>query len=422
MGRVLNPLVATALLVCATATLAAEPSRYKVEFGADVSYVDASGHPSWARGSAGKLRYDGEHDGLLVSRAFVNYSLRVADTLDAHLVSELYADDIGSTADLTEAYLEWRPLTLSANRYRLKLGAFYPRVSLENSEPGWSSPYTIIPSAINTWIGEEFRTFGAEVSVSRRPQALGGAHTFSFQAAAFYNNDPAGTLLSWKGWSLHDRQSRFGDELPLPPVPQIQPGMPFSWQAPYLAPFREIDNRVGYYVNGEWTVNRQFLLRVMHYDNRADPESYEDGQFGWTTEFDHIGMQVTLPGDVGLIAQWMQGSTVWGRYSNGVRAVDADFYSGFLLLTKSLNRHRLTLRFDRFDVSENDDFPLDENSEYGHAWTLGYQYKATDYATLATEWLQIESKRDAWQYFGLAARQIETQLQISLRLRFASGS
>ena len=415
-------IVATLVLVPPAALLAAEPSRYSIDLGADLSYVDASGYPSWAEGSAGKLRYDSDSDGFVLSRAYADYKLRVADTLDAHVVAELYTDGIGSTIDFTEAYFEWRPLTVTANRYRVKVGAFYPHVSLENTGLAWTSPYTISASAINSWIGEEFRNFGVEFSVSRRPQFLGGSHVFSLQASVFQNNDPAGTYLSWKGWSVHDRQTRFGDELPLPPVPQIQPGMTFSLQDPYLDPFREIDNRVGYYVSGDWKIGNRFLLRLMHYDNRADPEAYEDGQFGWTTDFNHVGVQATLPGDTGLIAQWMNGSTVWGRFFNGVRAVDADFYSYFLLLTKALDRHRFTVRYDVFDVSENDDFPLDENSEYGNAWTLAYQYEASKYATLALEWLQIETYREAFEYFGFPDDVTERQVQLAVRLRFGSGS
>jgi hypothetical protein len=303
----------------------------------------------------------------------------------------------------------------------VKAGAFYPHISLENTGPAWTSPYTISASAINSWIGEEFRTFGVEFSVSRRPQFFGGSQQFSFQAAAFQNNDPAGTFLSGKGWSVHDRQTRFGDELPLPPVPQIQPGMWFDLQDPFLAPFREIDDRIGYYINGDWKVDNRFLLRLTHYDNRADPEAYEDGQFGWTTDFNHVGLQTTLPGDAGLIAQWMVGSTVWGRYFGDYRAVDADFYSYFLLLTKTLDRHRLSLRYDRFDVSENDDVPLDENSEYGSAWTFAYQYEASKFATIALEWLEIETYREAFEYFGLEEEVTERQLQLAVRLRFSGG-
>lgn len=411
----------TVCLLCAWVFAgAAEPSRYDYEAGVDISYVDASGYRSWTQGSAGKLRYDGETDGLVLSRAFAAYKLRLADTLNASVAAEVYDDGVGSGGGFTQAFLEWRPLSMTPNRYRLKVGAFYPRVSIENTGSDWSSPYTITPSAINTWIGEEFRVVGAEASITRRLPSLGSAHTVALHAAVFYQNDPAGTLLSWKGWSLHDRQSRLGDPLPLPPVPQIQPGMWFDQQDPFVAPFREIDNRAGYYVNGEWTVDNRFLLRVMHYDNRADPQAYENGQFGWRTDFNHIGIQTSLPGGIGLIAQHMLGATVWGRENNGIHAVDAEYESSFLLLTRAMGQHRVSLRYDRFNVSENDQTPLDNNSEHGRAWTVAYQVQLAEHASLATEWLQIQSRRDAWEYYGLEPFNTERQLQLSLRLRFGN--
>lgn len=400
-------------IVCAQ-----EPSRTDSSIGADIALIHASGYPSFLEYSAGKLRFDQDSDGLTPSRAWFDYNYRLLETVTASVVGEAYDDDIGSTIDLTEAYLEWRPLSATPTRYRVKLGAFYPRISLENVERGWSSPYTITPSAINTWIGEEFRAFGTEASVVRRPQALGGRHTFSLFGSVFMMNDPAGTLLSWKGWSLHDRQTRFGDEVPLPPVPQIQPGMRFRLQDPFLAPFKEIDNSVGYYAGGDWLVDRRFMLRIVHYDNHADPVSYEDGQFGWHTEFTSLGLQLTLPADVGLIAQWIDGFTVWGRKFGDTRAVDADFRSHFAMLTRRFDRHRLSLRHDRFIVDDNDGFPLDDNSEAGEAWVLAYQFEWRPYLALAGEWLEVTSRRPAWDYFGFEEKNTETQIQLMLRLRF----
>jgi hypothetical protein len=407
--------------LAAPAFAQSEPSRYDLVTGLDISYVDANGNPSWLDGSAGKLRYDADADGLMLSRAWADFHVRLADTLDAHVAAAAYDDDIGSPVDLTEAYLEWRPLTESANRYRMKFGAFYPRISLENTGPAWTSPYMISSSAINTWVGEELRAWGAEIMVSRRPQSLGGAHSFSLFGSVFYNNDTAGGLMAWKGWSVHDRQSRLGDEIPLPPVPQIQPGMYFDQQDPYITPSLEIDNTYGYYVGGEWLVNRRFLLRVMHYDNRTDPFGYEDGQYAWHTWFDHIGLQATLPGDVGLFAQWMEGYTVWGTITNGAYAVDVEFESYYLMLTKAINRQRISARFDHFATGENDQVPLDDNTEDGHAWTLSYRFEVSPMVSLAAEWLAIASRRPAWAYFGLPEEKTERQLQLSVQLRFGDG-
>ena len=78
--------------------------------------------------------------------------------------------------------------------------------------------------------------------------------------AAFLGNDTAGTMLAWKGWSIHDRQTRFQDDLPLPPLPQIQPGALFQTQAPFSEPVREVDERVGYHISGEWRWGKKLLV------------------------------------------------------------------------------------------------------------------------------------------------------------------
>jgi hypothetical protein len=413
-------LLAVALLQATATSFAEEPSRYELQLGADISYVSADGYASWIEGGAGKLRYDADNDGLLLTRAFADFGLRVTDTLRLELAAEIY-DDFGPAAGLTEATVEWRPLNLSANRWRLKLGEFYPRISLENSAPGWGSPYSITPSAINTWLGEEIRLRGAELSMSRRPLTLGGAHTVSFNAAVFEANDPVGTLMSWKGWSAHDRQSRMGDELPLPPVPQIEPGGFFAHQDPYTKPFLEIDDAAGYYVSAEWAVAGRWLLRASRYDNRADPVSEIAGQFGWLTRFNHLGLQATLPGDLGLISQWMKGDTTWGRTPTGERGVYADYSSYFVLLSKTFSRHRLTARYDRFDVNDKDQFPQDNNAETGSIRTLAYQFAAARYLTIAAEWLQIRTWRPAFEYFGLQQSVTERQFQLSAQLRFDSS-
>lgn len=390
---------------------------HSIGAGVDVGYVDVSAYPSWTEGSIGKLRYG--DDGFVVNRAFIDYRGRWADTLTAHLVLEAYDDDIGSAVDFTQIYLEWRPVPRSALRYRLKIGAFYPRISLENVDDAWSSPYTASSSAINTWIAEEIRSLGAELSISRRLASLGGLHAFSFDVAAFQGNDPAGSLLAWKGWSVHDRQTRFGDELPLPPLPQIQPGMMFEEQDPYVDPFREIDGRSGYYANGEWRYAEKLLLRAGVYDNRADPTIIEDGQYAWYTEFTHAGVQTTLPGDVALIAQWMTGSTVMGPvlYGNGTHAVDAEYDSYFALLSKGFGRHRLSFRYDNFDVTQNDQTVADDNSESGHALTVAYQVALAKKLGLIAEWISIRTHRSAWADYGFLPTETETQFQLSLRLR-----
>ncbi len=415
MGRILTSTVLLAVLP-ATASAVEIAEGHEAVFGIDAGYLSMSGHPSWTEGSVGKLRY--ADDGLVLNRVYMDYNGRLADTLNAHIALEGYDDDLGNAIDFTQAYVEWRPLPGSETRYRLKLGAFYPRISFENVDPGWSSRYTLNSSAINTWIAEELRSTGVELAISRRPPSLGGAHTFSLNLAAFVANDPAGSLLAWKGWSVHDRQSRFSDDLPLPPLPQIQPGMMFAAQDPYVEPFQEIDDGVAYYVNVEWQFGEKFVLRAMRYDNRADPTAILQGQYAWTTIFDHVGLQTILPGDLGLIVQWMDGSTEMGGVINGAHAVDVKYDSYFALLTRAFDNHRFSARYDYFDVSDNDLTPQDDNTEDGHAWTLNYQYRYSDTVSIATEWLSIQTNRASWAYYGLSPTATERQLQLTLRARF----
>jgi hypothetical protein len=390
---------------------------HAVNIGLDLGIVGIEGYPSWTEGSVGKLRY--ADDGLVLNRAFLDYEGRITDTLGANLVLEAYNDEPGAAIDVTQAFLEWRPVPHTSTRYRVRLGAFYPRISLENVAAAWSSPYSISSSAINTWIAEELRTLGAEISVSRRPATLGGLHAFSFDIAAYRGDDPVGSLLAWKGWSIHDRQTRFGDELPLPPLPQIQPGMMFEKQDPYVDPFREIDGSTGFSTTGEWRYGDMWLLRLGAYDNCADPTVIENGQYAWHTTFAHVGLQTELPGDIGFIAQWMAGSTTMGPilYPNGAHAVDAEYASYFTLLTREFGRHRLSLRYDNFEITQRDQTFEDNNAENGHALTFAYLVGLSKHVGFAAEWLSIKTHRGSWAYYDLRPRETETQLQLSLRLR-----
>ena len=105
-----------------------EGSTSRVDFGLDIGLLRSSGHPSWLEGSAGKLRFDEDNDGLQLTRGFLDFESLVTDTVKAHFLMEAYNDEFSTLFDITEAYLEWRPMPRSANRYRVKLGAFYPRI------------------------------------------------------------------------------------------------------------------------------------------------------------------------------------------------------------------------------------------------------------------------------------------------------
>jgi hypothetical protein len=105
-------------------------------------------------------------------------------------------------------------------------------------------------------------------------------------------------------------------------------------------------------------------------------------------------------------------------FPNGAHAVDTEFDSKFALLTRTFGKHRVSIRYDQFEVTQSDQMPEDDNLENGHAWTLSYQLGLSDRLTLAAEWLGIKTHRCGWEYYDLPETTTETQSQLSLKLRF----
>lgn len=414
MGPVLR--IALGALACAAATAAAQSDRHEFHLDASLGYVSATTElGAWTDGAFAKLR--NVDDGVTAFRLFGEYTGRITPTLRARVVAD-YVDDASGGLDVTEAFLDWRPIPRSRNQHQLRFGAFYPPFSLENGERGWESPFTYSYSAIDTWLGEEVRPVGLEWSLRRRLAGFRSNHEIRAFAAAFYGNDPAGTLLFWRGWSLHDRQSRLNDELAIPPPPN-------GAQPRRLEPFSEIDDRPGAYFGVEWRYARRALVQLARYDNRADPYSFADGQWGWYTEFDHAAVQLELPARFGLVAQRLVGTTEWipGARADGTFAPWA-FYahdeleSRFVLLTRRLgDAQRLSARYDTFSIERPAASPV-LRADSGHAWTLSYRIEPTERLGAGIEWLRIDSRRDLWpMFYGMPAEQTEDQLRLTLSYR-----
>jgi hypothetical protein len=423
VGTLLTRLWPTALAATvAAASVSAQSDRHEVFFDASAGYVSASTDMgSWTDGGLGKLRH--AEDGFEAFRLFGEYHGRITPTLRARIVAD-YVDDASAGVDFTEAALDWRPIPRSRNQQQLRFGAFYPPFSLENGDRGWESPFTYSYSAINTWIGEEIRPIGVEWSLRRRLEGFRSNHELRAFASGFYGNDPAGTLLFWRGWSLHDRQSRLNDELSMPP-------RPFTTAPPQrLEPFMETDHRPGMYAGVEWRYARRALVQVAHYDNRADPFSFRDGQWGWGTDFDHLAVQVSLPAQLGVIVQSMSGTTEWltAALPNGTRMpisqhVHDELESTFVMLTRTLGTNqRLSLRYDAFSFERPAADPT-LVSDDGDAWTLSYRLDATDRFSGGIEWLRIDSSRDLLpMFYATPAAYGETQLRLQFSYRLAVPS
>ena len=72
--------------------------------------------------------------------------------------------------DALELYTSYRP-QLDDWNVNVKAGAFFPPFSLENTELGWTPYWTLTPSAIDSWFGDELRAIGTEFTVEKRGDA-----------------------------------------------------------------------------------------------------------------------------------------------------------------------------------------------------------------------------------------------------------
>ena len=369
---------------------------------------------SWLDDGLGKARYGATSAGhnrfdATLAEASLILKPRFGQNFGAFLHIK-YDDDQETPLDVTEAYFKYRALFSQETDLKLKLGAFFPPVSLENSGIAWSSPYTLSFSAINSWIGEEVKTIGLEATVEHFWQE----HGFALTGALFMLNDPAGSLLAWRGWALHDRKIGLFDRLPLADIPTISAGGTFAQQQSQVKPIDEIDDNIGYYAGISWTYSDRLQLKLLHYDSKGDQTVFDGDQYAWDTRFTSLGIHLRLHHGIEILAQWMDGATQMGEHN----LVDVDFRSFYGLLSKSWEDHRLSVRYDRFWVDDQDSTFDDNNYESGWAWTTAYRYQISVHQQLIGEALYIRSRRPVREQIGFAQNADELLLQINYRILF----
>jgi len=385
-----------ALLLAAGASSAAELPYISASIA--VGYVGDGNDQSFLdEGGFGKTPYGEHDDGPSWVDGYIELNTRLGADWDAALTLS-GSDHLSPALGVSEATLMYRPLPDTGLRYRLKLGAFRPPVSFEHASEGWTTQYTVLASAINSWVGEEVGALGAEFKVASDPPANPSGWNWDLFAAGYYGNDPAGTMLAWTGWNFWNGQTRYGDRIEMPDLPIFDVAENQSY---YAEPYIETDHRPGYYVGGTLEQTEAVRTRVIYYDNRADPNSHDGGQWGWHTRFTSVAAQANLPFDCGLIVQWLGGSSVTWDVPGMGPAVDIDFRASFVELTKAFMSHRITLRYDAFGVSDNDSIPIDPNGENGRAWTASYQWQFARQWTVSLEKLWVEGHRTARALTGL---------------------
>ncbi len=386
----------------------------------DLRLFSSNADAPWLGGGLDKLRLGRADEPLALGQALIEYRGRWSETVSAKVTAALY-DGQERPVNLTEAYLEYAPVPRSAWRLRARAGAFYPPVSLANTSTGWTSPYTLSFSAIDTWIAEEVRIGGAEVEARHLGRFTGSSDDIAFTAAAFQANDPAGALISWRGWALHERQTGLFETLPLANLPAFADTGSFPPQESFEKPFVELDHRWGYYAAAEWNHLESWRVRALHYDNLGDPSIIHAGQWGWRTRFDHFGWQWRPAPHTELLAQALLGTTEMEGFTGPL--VYARFWSAYLLASRALGRHRWSARLDVFGVRDEDHTPDDPNREHGHALTLAYFFTLVDPAhwgawRLGAESLFVWSDRPARRLFASAGARAERSLQLVVQYQF----
>jgi hypothetical protein len=401
MGRLLIPCCAAAALLLTQGAVAEN-----FDLDVDLRAVASDATQSRLTGGLGKLRFDDTQDGLRLGYVHLGYQGDPTDTL--HFVADAYAygDHDVNALDLTELYGEWRPIPSSAWRSRIKLGAFYPNISLENRQSGWRSPYTLSFSAINTWIGEELRTIGTEYNLDWLGRSHGHDFDFTLTAAAYGWNDTAGTVLATRGWGLTDRQGTLFGRF-------ANGGSPLPQRTVF---YDDLDKRPGYYAGATVNYRGLFEWRALHYDNRAklvEANAIDDGS--WQTYFDSLGARWTPNEAWTVIGQWLHGRT----YEDpGLPHYAWSFNSEFLLASLQVGAMRYSLRYDRFEmqqtVSDFGDFPI-LLADHGHAWTVACLHDFNRHWSAALEGILVASTVPLRAVYGQSPYAQERMLQLALR-------
>lgn len=381
----------------------------------DARLVAADGERSFVDGGLGKTRFSGGANGDLRARALpieadLIWQPHFTNSLSA-TVSGAWQRDQENGFDLLESFVTFNPTSSGKLRFSAKAGLYWPEISLEHATGGaWSTVYTLTPSAINSWVGEEVKVVGTEATASLSL----GEHQVSATAGLFGFNDTSGTLLSFRGWALHDEKATAFGHIPLPP---LNPFIRLLQQSETRS-LIEIDHRVGYYARLEWRPPTPFTVNVFYYDNRGDPQAFEPtGQWGWRTRFLNAGLTAELDANTRVLMQGMTGATQMGFKTNGQVWVHTRFQSAYILVTHQMNKLAITGRIEAFGTHEMGSQLSPRESENGWALTAATRWTINNNLTAFAEAVHVRSDRGTRTDIGLAATQHQTTLQLGLRFR-----
>ncbi len=371
----------------------------------DIRLYAANGEESWTNHGAGKARYGGEQVGIDLAEAGLVWTPRISWTIEgyAHLQ---FNDDQDTSVGVTEAFLSYTPVPRSEWRWSGRAGIFYPPVSLEHEEGAWATVFSLTPSAINSWIGEEIKGAGVEASVQRE---ISG-HQFGLTGGAFGYNDTTGVLISYRGWALHDLKTAHGSAFPH----TVYPG-----HNAVAEPFEELDSTLGYYARADWSPMPGLKLNTIVWDNRADPLSRDGHNRGWPTRFVNVGAEIELREGLKLLSQTLIGTTGSGPVLQvGRREFDFSYYATYAMVVSEHGDHIFAARGDVFDVDDRSAALAHDFGERGWSAMASWRWARESHQTLTAELLHMDSDRALRSRWGIGSNHSQSLFQLAVRQGF----
>jgi hypothetical protein len=366
--------------------------------------VNASGPPSWMEHGFGRLEAGGDRNEFFAD-AHVGADWNPLPWLTAHasgLARREPSRYAGKRGGLVDAYVE-----LHNEHWQLRAGQFFLGTSRENTGPLWSSPYTMSFSALNTWIGEEVRPVGVDLQWKPNFYVTAGA-------TAFRNNDTAGALLAWRGWTVGDRLSVYNEVLPLPPIFSLPTGFA-DQRADGTVPFeKDLDKRTGYAGRVRVQLPERANLQLTHFDNRGDRKEYRD-EYAWQTRFDVLSGVAGVTSPTTVAAEYLRGKTGMGAPPI---FVDADISAWYVLVSHKIGRERFSARYDGFSTVDRDRSPAETNTEHGRSWLFAWLHELNEHVRLGAEFVQVTGDRVAAQESGFSPNTDGHTVTLELRYSF----
>lgn len=404
------------LLICLCAsTQAAELTSWlelqaKAEFGWVQRSEQGKNLGPWWQHGTGQLAFSDDRltTGPLLAALQVN-----TDSAFSARLHYSHQQALDGASGITEAWLQYQPLPLAGYRLKARAGWFYPAMSLENTDVAWSSPYSSTFSAMNSWYAEELRAKTLELNLSRPGRSFATNHSWQLVLGAFQGNDPLGNLISWRGFAVHNLQTRIGGRIDFAHYPSLQ-RYPLQLQPDWVEPFAELDGHTGWYGGLHYLYQQNTEIRFYHYDNQADPTVLRQGQYAWLNRFNQLAFQQQLTERWRLISQWLEGHT-----DMGFDTVLVDYRTAFILLNYQQDFWQATLRYDHWQQRDKDFTPGDDNNGRGHNWTLALQYPISASWTALAEFSRMNSHQASrGQWVNWPVQRNFYQSQFSLIWRF----